>query len=253
MLTVLYGNFIVLRSTKHTHTHTHKKKKTTKTLLTVPLPLRGKSEWTRWLDSCTNLEVEGQLIDGDGVFTSVVLHHARQEGLGEEKPRHPELVWFAVVVPLLERANRNRLNKLDKHQCKTELCICQCRYKTLIIHFTHNYMHAQTHIQTTHIHTHTNHTHTHKPNTHTHHIHTTTHTHPLHTHQHTTYTHAALHTCTPRQTHHIHMNTHTPPLFFLIVSLSWGDSVLLTAEIQENLSSVPRSSCLPPPTLLTGC
>ena len=199
MLTVLYGNCTVLCSTKHTHTHTQK---TTKTLLTVSLPLRGKSEWTRWLDSCTNLEVKGQLIDGDGVFTSVVLHHARQEGLGEEKPRHPELVRFAIVVPLLERANRNRLNKLDKHQCKTELCICQCRYKTLIIHFTHNYMHAQTHIQTTHIHTHTNHTHTHKPHTHT----QTKHTHTPHTHHHThsptTYTPTHhIHTCSPPHMH----------------------------------------------------
>ena len=160
-----------------THTHTHKK--TTKTLLTVSLLLRGEREWTRWSDSCTNLEVEGQLIDGDGVFTSVVLHHACQEGLGEEKPGHPEVVRFAVVVPLLKTANRNRLNKLDKHQCKTELCIWQCSHKTLIIHFTHKCMHA---------HTHTNHTHTliqPCPS-----IHTTTHNHLPHTH---------------------HIHTHSPP------------------------------------------
>ena len=41
-------------------------------------------------DGESHLEVEGQGVDGDGVFTGVVLHHTCQKGLGEEEPGHPE-------------------------------------------------------------------------------------------------------------------------------------------------------------------
>ena len=44
-------------------------------------------------------EVEGQRVNGDGVLAGVVLHHTRQESLGEEKPRHPEQTGFISVIP----------------------------------------------------------------------------------------------------------------------------------------------------------
>ena len=58
----------------------------------------------------SHLEVEGQGVDGDGVFTSVVLHHSRQEGLGEEKPRHPEGIGFIIFEPGLWKENENKVD-----------------------------------------------------------------------------------------------------------------------------------------------
>lgn len=52
---------------------------------------------------CVNLKIKDQLVNGDGVFASVVLHGPGQEGLGEEETRQPEHVRLAVVVPILEK------------------------------------------------------------------------------------------------------------------------------------------------------
>ena len=58
----------------------------------------------------SHLEIEGQRVDGDGVFTSVVLHHPRQEGLGEVKPRHPEGIGFIFFEPGLWKDNENKVD-----------------------------------------------------------------------------------------------------------------------------------------------
>lgn len=50
-----------------------------------------------------HLEIEAQLVYGYGVTASEVLHGAGEERLREEKSAEPEIVGFAVVVPVLER------------------------------------------------------------------------------------------------------------------------------------------------------
>ena len=59
----------------------------------------------RWGVVCLvfkNLEVEGQQINGNGVFSCIVLLWTSQESLGEEKSRHPKHGRCAIIIPFLK-------------------------------------------------------------------------------------------------------------------------------------------------------
>ena len=47
------------------------------------------------------LEIEHEMVDGDGVLPGVVLLHPCQEGLSEVEPTHPEHWRGALLVPVL--------------------------------------------------------------------------------------------------------------------------------------------------------
>lgn len=51
-----------------------------------------------------HLEVEGELVDGDGVLAGEVLHSAGEEGLSEEEARQPEDAGPSLVTPVLQGA-----------------------------------------------------------------------------------------------------------------------------------------------------
>lgn len=46
-------------------------------------------------------KVKDDLIDGDHVLTGIILHHASDERLREEKARDPEMIRGAEVNPVL--------------------------------------------------------------------------------------------------------------------------------------------------------
>ena len=47
------------------------------------------------------LELEVQLVDGNLVFSRVILPGSSEEGLCEKEAGYPEHVWFTIVVPIL--------------------------------------------------------------------------------------------------------------------------------------------------------
>ena len=49
------------------------------------------------------LEIEAEVVDGNGVFAGVVLHHSGEESLCEEETRYPEHCRLSVIVPVLHR------------------------------------------------------------------------------------------------------------------------------------------------------
>jgi len=54
------------------------------------------------------LEIEAEVVDGNGVFAGVVLHHSGEERLCEEETRDPEHCRLSVIVPVLRRTYRVR-------------------------------------------------------------------------------------------------------------------------------------------------
>ena len=46
-------------------------------------------------------KIKAECVDGYGIFPGIVLHHARQESLSEEKSGDPEYLGFGAVVPCL--------------------------------------------------------------------------------------------------------------------------------------------------------
>ena len=69
-------------------------------------------------NGATYLEVKAELVDGDGVLAGIVLHDTCEERLREVEPRHPEDVWFAVVIPFLSTENISTRVLLDQLTCK---------------------------------------------------------------------------------------------------------------------------------------
>ena len=49
----------------------------------------------------TYVKVKAQLINRNGVFAGVVLHHSSKEGLSEIESGHPEHMGLTVFVPSL--------------------------------------------------------------------------------------------------------------------------------------------------------
>ena len=54
-------------------------------------------------DVIEELEIEGELIDGDGVLSGKVLEHTGNESLREEETGDPEDLWSAVVDPIVQK------------------------------------------------------------------------------------------------------------------------------------------------------
>lgn len=48
-----------------------------------------------------NLKIKAQQVDGDVVFTGVILHRTSQKGLSEEEAGHPEHAGFIGIIPIL--------------------------------------------------------------------------------------------------------------------------------------------------------
>ena len=48
-----------------------------------------------------HLKLEVQLVDGNFVFSRVILPRSSQEGLGEKEAGYPEHVRFTLFVPIL--------------------------------------------------------------------------------------------------------------------------------------------------------
>ena len=49
-----------------------------------------------------DLKVEGEKVDWNGVFASVVLKNSSEESLSEVEARHPEDNWFPINIPPLQ-------------------------------------------------------------------------------------------------------------------------------------------------------
>jgi len=67
------------------------------------------------LDLVVDLVLEGELIDGDCVLSSIVLELACEEGLGEEESRYPEDSRWAGIDPFLEEFDS--VEKIDDPTC----------------------------------------------------------------------------------------------------------------------------------------
>ena len=50
----------------------------------------------------TYLELEADVVDGDGVFPGEILRHSSEEGLREVEAGEPEHSWRSVIYPLDE-------------------------------------------------------------------------------------------------------------------------------------------------------
>ena len=52
-----------------------------------------------------NLELITELINGNDVFSGIILQRSREESLGEEESRDPESGWRSAIDPLLQEVD----------------------------------------------------------------------------------------------------------------------------------------------------
>ena len=88
------NTYIQVHASTSTHTHTHT---VSKESLSPSSPF-----FTLYLYGFPYVKLKADVVNGDGVFASVVLADPCEERLREVEPREPENAWGSIIDPVLD-------------------------------------------------------------------------------------------------------------------------------------------------------